>query len=269
MNGNLAGSAAGVLEIPVTSVLLTWLAFEVGRWAQRRCRRSALMNPVLIAVALIIAVLEPCGISYETYMRGGGLIHFLLGPAAVALAVPIYDNIDRIRQGAVGILAGIAAGAMVACISAVACLLAGRIGRGGALHCTKIRHNPHRNRHQRRNWWSPTDDRRLRHHHRHHRCYGIGAAFRLDWRTRPGSSRSRRRHFGAWHRDRADPHGQPNRRGLCRAGDRIDRAVHRNTVAHRDPLPSYYRTGLVRRQLALPEMARAAPLTAVVKGLAP
>ena len=57
MIGNLAGSAAGVLEIPVTSVLLTWLAFEVGRWAQRRCRSSALMNPVLIAAALIIAVL--------------------------------------------------------------------------------------------------------------------------------------------------------------------------------------------------------------------
>ena len=53
------------------------------------------------------------------------------------------------------------------------------------------------------------------------------------------------------------------------AVDRIDRAVHRNTVAHLDPLPSYYRTGLVRRRLAQPEMARAAPLTAMVKGLAP
>jgi predicted murein hydrolase (TIGR00659 family) len=108
-----------VLEIPVIAVILTWLAFEVGRWAQRQFRGSALVNPVLIAATLIIAVLERCGTSYETYMRGAGLIHFLLGPAAVALAVPIYDNIDRIRRGAAGVLAGIAVGATVACVSAV------------------------------------------------------------------------------------------------------------------------------------------------------
>jgi predicted murein hydrolase (TIGR00659 family) len=117
--GNLTRTAAGVLEIPVIAVILTWLAFEVGRWAQRQFRGSALVNPVLIAATLVIAVLEPCGISYETYMRGAGLIHFLLGPAAVALAVPIYDNIDRIRRGAAGVLAGIAVGATVACVSAV------------------------------------------------------------------------------------------------------------------------------------------------------
>jgi predicted murein hydrolase (TIGR00659 family) len=117
--GSLARIAAGVLEIPVIAVILTWLAFEVGRWAQRRFRGSALVNPVLIAATLIIAVLEPCGTSYETYMRGAGLIHFLLGPAAVALAVPIYDNIDRIRHGAAGVLAGIAVGATVACVSAI------------------------------------------------------------------------------------------------------------------------------------------------------
>jgi predicted murein hydrolase (TIGR00659 family) len=117
--GNLTRTAAGVLEIPVIAVILTWLAFEVGRWAQRQFRGSALVNPVLIAATLIIAVLEPCGTSYETYMRGAGLIHFLLGPAAVALAVPIYDNIDRIRRGAAGVLAGIAVGATVACVSAV------------------------------------------------------------------------------------------------------------------------------------------------------
>ena len=115
----MIGNLARVLEIPVIAVILTWLAFEVGRWAQRQFRGSALVNPVLIAATLIIAVLERCGTSYETYMRGAGLIHFLLGPAAVALAVPIYDNIDRIRRGAAGVLAGIAVGATVACVSAV------------------------------------------------------------------------------------------------------------------------------------------------------
>lgn len=119
MIGDLERIAVEMIELPLTAVILTWVAFEVGRWAQRRCRGSALMNPVLIAAALIIAVLEPCGISYDTYMRGGGFLHFLLGSAAVALAVPIYDNIDRIRQGAVGILAGVTTGATIACASAV------------------------------------------------------------------------------------------------------------------------------------------------------
>lgn len=53
-------------------------------------------------------------------MRGAGFIHFLLGPAAVALAVPIYDNLDRIRNSAASILAGIAAGATIASGGAVA-----------------------------------------------------------------------------------------------------------------------------------------------------
>jgi predicted murein hydrolase (TIGR00659 family) len=75
---------------------------------------------VLIAVVLVIPVLKACGVSYDTYMRGAGFIHFLLGPAAVALAVPIYDNRERIRESLRGLLAGVAAGATVACASAVA-----------------------------------------------------------------------------------------------------------------------------------------------------
>jgi len=179
--GNLTRIAAGVLEIPVIAVILTWLAFEVGRWAQRQFRGSALVNPVLIAATLIIAVLEPCGTSYETYMRGAGLIHFLLGPAAVALAVPIYDNIDRIRHGAAGVLVGIAAGAMVACVSAVG--LAWWLGASGDVvrSIAPIGHNPGRDRHQRRDWRPPIDDCRIRHPDRNCRCNDIRPVLRLDW----------------------------------------------------------------------------------------
>jgi predicted murein hydrolase (TIGR00659 family) len=111
--------AAGLFEVPITGVVLTWLAFEIGRAAQRQCGGSALANPVLIAAALIVPTLQAFGISYETYMRGAGFIHFMLGPAAVALAIPIYDNIDRIRRSALSILAGVTTGAFIACASAV------------------------------------------------------------------------------------------------------------------------------------------------------
>jgi predicted murein hydrolase (TIGR00659 family) len=120
MTDRLTDVANGLFELPMTALVLTLLAYEIGRWVQRRCGGSALANPVMIASMLIIPVLEACDISYETYLRGAGFIHFLLGPAAVALAVPIYDNADRIRDSAVSLLAGIAVGATVACSSAVA-----------------------------------------------------------------------------------------------------------------------------------------------------
>ena len=124
------GQIGGTLfDAPVTPLILTWLAFEVGRTVQRRCGGSALANPVLIAVMLIIPVLEACDVSYDTYLRGAGFIHFLLGPAAVALAVPIYDNRERIREAMGSLLAGVGAGATVACGSAVA--LAWWLGASG------------------------------------------------------------------------------------------------------------------------------------------
>jgi putative effector of murein hydrolase len=52
-------------------------------------------------------------------LKGGGLIQFMLGPATVALALPIYANATRIRGAAAGIAAGVAVGATVACASAV------------------------------------------------------------------------------------------------------------------------------------------------------
>lgn len=112
-------TVAGLFQAPVTAIVLTWLAFEIGRFVQTRCGGSALANPVLIAAVLIIATLQFGDISYESYMRGAGFIHFLLGPAAVALAIPIYDNLDRIRNSGRAILAGIAAGASIAATAAV------------------------------------------------------------------------------------------------------------------------------------------------------
>ena len=120
MFDNLAQATAALFDAPVMSLILTWLAFEIGRSAQRSVGGSPLANPVLIAVVLVIPVLKACGVSYDTYMRGAGFIHFLLCPAAVALAVPIYDNCERIRESLRGLLVGVAAGATVACASAVA-----------------------------------------------------------------------------------------------------------------------------------------------------
>lgn len=119
MTERLIAIGRSLFEAPATALMLTWLAFEIGRWVQARCGGSALANPVLIASILIIPILEIGGVPYQSYMRGAGFIQFLLGPAAVALAVPIYDNLGRIRESAASILTGIAAGATIASGGAV------------------------------------------------------------------------------------------------------------------------------------------------------
>jgi len=113
------GSMALLAQNPAFGVAITLLAYEIGRWVQRRSGGWPMANPVLIAVVLIVAGLELCSIPYDTYLKGGGLIQFMLGPATVALAVPIYANATRIRGAAASIAAGVAVGATVACSSAV------------------------------------------------------------------------------------------------------------------------------------------------------
>lgn len=114
------GTTASVLaQNSVFGVAVTLLVYEIGRWAQRRCGGWPLANPVLIAIVLLVVGLELCGIPYDTYLKGGGLIQFLLGPATVALALPVYANAPRILGAAAGIAAGVAVGATVACASAV------------------------------------------------------------------------------------------------------------------------------------------------------
>jgi predicted murein hydrolase (TIGR00659 family) len=116
---SIGTTASVVAQNPAFGVAVTLLAYEIGRWAQHRSGGWPLANPVLIAIVVTAAGLELCDIPYDTYLRGGGLIQFLLGPATVALALPIYANAARIRAAGAGIAAGVAVGATVACASAV------------------------------------------------------------------------------------------------------------------------------------------------------
>jgi predicted murein hydrolase (TIGR00659 family) len=85
-----------------------------------------LCNPVLMAVAAIIALLLLTGTSYRTYFQSAAWVHFLLGPATVALAIPLYKNLREIGQAALAIITAVIVGAVVASGSAVA--IAWRLG---------------------------------------------------------------------------------------------------------------------------------------------
>ena len=76
---------------------LTLAAILIAAWLYRRSG-WLLLQPVLVSVTLIVATLLLCGVDYATYRAGAEPVAWLLGPATVALAVPLQHNIKRIRQ---------------------------------------------------------------------------------------------------------------------------------------------------------------------------
>lgn len=106
-------------ESPLIWLTATLLAYIVGDWAATRAGRAPLVNPVLVAVLLLAVLLWLTGTSYATYFEGAQFVHFLLGPATVALAVPLWLNRDSVRRAALPILAALVVGSGVALLSAL------------------------------------------------------------------------------------------------------------------------------------------------------
>jgi predicted murein hydrolase (TIGR00659 family) len=104
---------------PLLHLTLTLVAYQIGLAIFRRGGRNPLLNPVLLAVLMLVVVLVATGTRYETYFDGAQFVHFLLGPATVALAVPLYRQFDKVRQSAAAISAAIIAGSLTASVSAV------------------------------------------------------------------------------------------------------------------------------------------------------
>ena len=96
------------LWMPLSTTPLLWLvvtlaAYVVARAFQRVCRGSALASPVLIAIILAAGVVLATGTSYATYFAGAQFINFLLGPATIALAIPLARNARLVRENLHGI----------------------------------------------------------------------------------------------------------------------------------------------------------------------
>lgn len=88
---------------------LTFGAYQVGLWCQKKWK-SPLLNPILIAVVLVIGVLALTGTSGEAYQAGMAGISWLLTPATVCLALPLYTQIKLLKKNLPAILTGITAG---------------------------------------------------------------------------------------------------------------------------------------------------------------
>ena len=104
---------------PLLHLALTLVAYRIGLLVYTRAGLYPLLNPVLIAVILLVSVLTATGTTYQTYFEGAQFVHFLLGPATVALAIPLYRQLEEVRRSAAALLISIAAGALTASLTAV------------------------------------------------------------------------------------------------------------------------------------------------------
>ena len=99
-------------ESALFALVLTFGAFQIGLWLQKKWP-SPLCNPLLIAVLLVVGFLLATGIPNETYQAGMGGISWLLTPATVCLALPMYRQVKTLKKNLPAILAGVTAGTLV------------------------------------------------------------------------------------------------------------------------------------------------------------
>ncbi|MGR3572076.1 LrgB family protein [Brevirhabdus sp.] len=102
---------------PLLWLTLTLGAYVIGDAAFRASGRKPWVNPVLIAVTLLAAALLLSGTPYPVYFEGAKFVHFMLGPATVALAAPLHANLPNIRRAVLPMGCALLAGSLTAVLS--------------------------------------------------------------------------------------------------------------------------------------------------------
>jgi predicted murein hydrolase (TIGR00659 family) len=119
MSARLADVWVYLAQSPLLWLALTVAAYGVADLVHRRLGRAAVANQVLIAVLLLPVVLTVSDTRYATYFEGAQFVHFLLGPATVALAVPLQRQLRRERARALPLTVALLAGSATAVVTAV------------------------------------------------------------------------------------------------------------------------------------------------------
>jgi predicted murein hydrolase (TIGR00659 family) len=104
---------------PLLWLTVTLAAYAIADRIARALNRHPLANPVVIAVALVITALTLSKTPFDTYFAGAQFVHFLLGPATVALAIPLVENLSKVRRALLPMAAALVAGSVTAIVSAV------------------------------------------------------------------------------------------------------------------------------------------------------
>jgi predicted murein hydrolase (TIGR00659 family) len=106
-------------QTPLLWLTVTLLVYAIADAVSQATQRHPLANPVLHSMWIIAAFLLLTGTSYTTYFGGAQFVHFLLGPATVALAVPLYENRKAVVSAILPMLAALVVGCATAIVSVI------------------------------------------------------------------------------------------------------------------------------------------------------
>lgn len=107
---------------PLVGLTITLVAYGIAYRLYIYANSNPLLHPVIIAVFMLISFLLATDTSYEAYFEGGQFVHFLLGPATVALAIPLYQQFPKVKRlwlpVTIALISGVAIGALSSIIIA-------------------------------------------------------------------------------------------------------------------------------------------------------
>ena len=111
-----------VMNTPLTWIIITMSAYKVGILIYEKTGKHALLQPIVIAYVIMLPILVIAQIPYKQYFESVSILHFFLGPATVALALPLYKNLKLIRAYFLPILITLFAGGIFTILSALGIL---------------------------------------------------------------------------------------------------------------------------------------------------
>lgn len=98
------------------AVAVSLVSYGIGSWLKKRFK-TGLLNPLLVAIVCTILFLFGTGISYDTYNEGAKFLTWLLTPATVSLAIPLYEQWELLKNNAKAVMAGITAGVITSLLT--------------------------------------------------------------------------------------------------------------------------------------------------------
>lgn len=105
-----------ICESTFFALVISLLGYELGMFLRKKTR-LAVFNPLLVAIATVMVVLLVFDIDYGTYEAGAGMLGNLLTPSTVALAVPLYRQLNVLKENGVSIVLGILAGVLTSLVT--------------------------------------------------------------------------------------------------------------------------------------------------------
>ncbi len=103
-----------ILIHPLMALFFTIGSFVLAEWFQKRMGGHSLLNPVVVAITLVVIYIVGLKIPYQEYLKNVNLLHALLGPATVALAIPLYNQLTLIKKSLIPIGIAVLASCLVA-----------------------------------------------------------------------------------------------------------------------------------------------------------